>query len=151
MKNLLILLTLVTIFSCSQRDHIDVSDLHWLEGSWKDLEGGSGFYEVWEVEGDVIVGSGFVSGTAEPQQIESLQILSHEGDLFYEADVSANESKVYFKLVSNDLDRLVFENLEHDNPQRITYHHTDLNTLKVFAEVVTYEGDKLQLTLTREE
>ena len=103
----------------------DLADLAWLSGCWR-LDTKSGYVEeTWSRhEGGVLLGmsrrlkDGQVTGT------EFLRIEKQAGTWVYVADPSG-QTKTVFSLVEHAPGRWVFENKDHDFPQRIIYARSE--------------------------
>lgn len=76
---------------------------------------------------------------------EEIRIVENENGIFYEAHVSDQNQggAVLFKLISLEKDKIIFENKEHDFPQRITYHLIDINELTATIEGIIDGKSKL--------
>jgi hypothetical protein len=98
--------------------------LEWLEGNWKNLSGEGAFYESWKRANDsVIEGKSYAIKNQDTVFFEQLSLQRKGSDVFYVPVIkNQNEGKpVYFKLVNDSSGKFVFENKEHDFPQRIIY------------------------------
>jgi len=104
----------------------------WLIGEWENnFEGGRSF-EGWVMESDSLLsGLSYTIDNGDTVQYETVQLVQRGIDLFYIPTVSdQNESQpVEFKLTIFTDSTLVFENPEHDFPQKISY--------------INYRGDSL--------
>lgn len=96
-----------------------VEALGWLTGCWK----GEGGEECWLPP----LGGGMVGMNRGPERegrapgFEFLRIVEEEGDLVYLASPSGRYPPTPFRSIEIDAHKAVFENPEHDFPQRITY------------------------------
>lgn len=72
-----------------------------------------------------------VTSGADQMKTEEIQIIENEDGVFYEAEVEDqnNGDPILFKMIFSDTNKLIFENKEHDFPQRITYELLDDNKL----------------------
>lgn len=113
-------------------DQTELKKTEWLIGSWRGTfpEGCVG--ETWEKQSDSLFsGRGFFVMGADTVSKETLRLLSEGGQVYYEPTVSKqNDGKaVRFKMtLANETD-LVFENPEHDFPQKISYHRIGSDSL----------------------
>ena len=85
-------------------------------------------HEQWRREGEEgLVGLGFVMSGNDTVFIEELAIQWGGGDAYYAARIpTQNRGEfVHFQLTSSLPDSLVFENPDHDFPQRIVYRLED--------------------------
>jgi hypothetical protein len=110
------------------------------EGTWqmKD-EGGGTMYEEWHKLSDSLYnGENYTIEKGKKQLFESVQLKYVKGVLCYAPTVKdQNEGKeIVFPLkeISDDGKKFIFENLEHDFPQRIIYHFKNKSTLDARVE-----------------
>lgn len=98
-----------------------------LVGEWHDVQGDGKtvFHEQWERTDDAFyTGLGFVMSGKDTVFIEHLNIAEHaNGKAFYSARIPSQNAgaTVDFELTSAVGDSMVFENKQHDFPQRIVY------------------------------
>jgi len=132
----LVLISLI-LYSCQiSEQSVHYTFFEKLIGEWqlKDMP----VIEKWikvdgQFQASVIVTSG-----ADQMVTEEIQIIENEDGIFYEADVEDQNSgePVLFKMIFSDINKLIFENKEHDFPQRITYEFIDINKL-----IATIDGN----------
>ena len=119
-------------------DGSGLDGLEWLVGGWK-REGPSGtVHEQWTRRSDgVFEGRAWRQGP-EPGSaavpLEDLLLAEMGGERFYIAKVAENPYPVAFRLVTLEGHSAVFENPEHDFPQRIAYVLQEDGTLLVTVE-----------------
>ena len=133
--------------SCGSLD-----DINWLLGDWASYDDEKVTTESWKRIGpQTFEGSGEIRSRSDAQvlSLESLRLVEMSGVIFYVAKVSHNEYPVPFKLTSCSKDSVVFENPNHDFPQRLEYRWISLNLLVV--EVSGKDGKGFQIRFTREE
>lgn len=112
-------------------------NFEWLIGLWEGIHGQGIYHEEW-----VKNNSGELSGKAyfikkgEMLNTEKLKIHKIEENIFYTADVSHNPNPVSFKLISRSDKVFVFENPDHDFPQKITYERKSDESLYATVEAV---------------
>ena len=109
------------LFSCKEKT-AEISEFAWLEGKWTGMQEGAEFFELWQpASGDKMHGLG--GGVMNNDTIfsEEVSIEKREDGLYYTANVSENGAPVSFKFTGYKQDSAVFENPEHDFPQRIVY------------------------------
>jgi hypothetical protein len=98
--------------------------LHELTGLWK-MDGKRGaLYEEWHAGGDnQLKGRSYKINNNDTVVLENVIISLQDGSIFYTPVVSDqnNQQPVPFKLISYNNNRYVFENKEHDYPQRVIY------------------------------
>jgi len=111
-----------------------INQLNWMLGTWEGIdENELMFVEVWtKGSGTWMDGKG---ATLTPDRDtlfkEVLKIELVEGTPYYVATVPENPGPVLFKLVEADETHCVFENTDHDFPQRIEYRLETKSTMSV--------------------
>lgn len=129
----------LSLISCTDPDVPDTStkevSFDGILGKWEDISSENKFEEIWsKTSDDLFVGQGYVLSYSDTIFIESLKIERDMGDWTYYAQVGQDNSGVPFKMVSNDNNRIVFENMTHPFPQRIIYELISNVEMKVFIE-----------------
>ena len=111
--------------------------LRWLAGTWQRETAKSISIETWRWLSDrTLEGEGIrlSKASGDTAFTESLRIVEMQGETFYLAKVAENPYPVPFKLTSFESGHAVFENPEHDFPQRLTYVHNATDSLTVLVE-----------------
>lgn len=100
-----------------------IRQLEWLQGTWQReaLPPGRSGDEVWQREGDALVGVGSSYRDGVLRFREQLRIVQEGGEVFYVADVPDNPAPVKFRQTQQQGQSVIFENPAHDFPQRIAY------------------------------
>jgi Domain of unknown function (DUF6265) len=132
----------ISIVNYSQTDKFD-----WLLGEWKMERANSYTIESWKQAGvNTIEGESFTLDSKNDSIIfsESLRILLMNGEYFYLAKVPQNKLPVAFKMSYYHDERIVFENINHDFPQRIEYSKISNDSLRVTISLIN--KDKSQRT-----
>jgi hypothetical protein len=103
-----------------------LDQLSWLAGCWSDESADPGSGENWMTPaGGTMLGVGRTVKAGRTAQFEYLQIrASAAGGLVYTA-LPSGQKQTDFNLLSVAGKRFVFENLQHDFPQRIIYSRED--------------------------
>lgn len=96
-----------------------IEDLSWLEGDWVQCEGERQTWERWRLLHGELIGRGTLESAGQEMTAEDLHITRRGGVLIYEAN--PQRSPVEFTLVRLTSHDAVFENPDHDHPQRIAY------------------------------
>ena len=106
------------------RPEADLEALHWLSGSWTGSAKGVDMEEHWSAaDGGLMTGMHRDVSGGKVVLFEFLRIEERDGTLIYIAlPEGGNETE--FPLKSIDSEEVVFENPEHDFPQRIIYRRT---------------------------
>jgi hypothetical protein len=123
MKKLLFLAALLVVFSSCTK-YGDTS-FRWLEGRWEQQSASDTITEVWEkMKKGQYQGMGSETRGGKIVFSEKLALERKEGTLYYVATVEGqnNGQPVYFKYSGGMNDVHIFENRQHDFPQRIIYH-----------------------------
>lgn len=107
-----------------------LEDLAWLSGGWE----GGGFEEHWmKPAGGTMIGMGRMVQEGATVFIEFLKIEESEGSIYYRATVEG-QPEASFKLAKLGKNEVVFENPEHDFPQRIIYRQPKAGELHARIE-----------------
>ena len=111
--------------------------LHGLTGLWK-MDGKRGaLYEEWQVKSDSqLAGKSYKLNNKDTIVLENVIISLQGNEIFFTPVVrdQNNQRPVPFKLISCSGNRYVFENKEHDYPQRVIYELVSMNDLKARIE-----------------
>jgi hypothetical protein len=102
--------------------HKNLDELFWIVDNWINSSGGVVSHEYWVKVSDTLFEGGsetFKDG--DTVFTEKLKIIVNNGNIFYVADVKNNPEPIYFKLTDSGKNKAVFENPDHDFPQKITY------------------------------
>lgn len=99
-----------------------VDDLAWLTGCWAGGDTSGHFVEHWmKPAGGMMIGMSRTVANDKIREYEFLQIRQEgNGDIYYIA-VPSGQKETWFKLVRFREREVVFENPQHDFPQRIIY------------------------------
>jgi hypothetical protein len=120
-KAILFIGVAMIVVSCSNKKN-NISDFSWLSGKWSGIVNGSEFFEAWQpLQGNLLSGMGGAVMNNDTVFSEKIRIEQRGEDIFYTATVSENGGPVDFKFTGYKSDSLVFENQEHDFPQRVVY------------------------------
>lgn len=123
-----------------------ISDLGALIGIWQNVQQKRIIQEQWhQVSDNTFEGSG-ETYTDQWQHNESLRLLSMPEGIFYLAKVAHNPLPIAFKLTHCDGKSVVFENLEHDFPNKIEYIFMDKQHLTVAVSGQNNKGFTIEFT-----
>jgi Domain of unknown function (DUF6265) len=128
------IVVLLSAFTCQQ----DVfSELQQLSGTWKmDTKRGA-IYENWiRTTKDEMQGKSFKLNGKDTVVLENVRLSKSSEGLFYIPVVSnQNEGKpVSFRMIDSKNKTFVFENKEHDFPQRVIYHIVSKDSVHAWIE-----------------
>lgn len=158
MKNSFVLFTVLTFFliGCTQKEKQKnklkdnekyqlIEKACWLTGNWQKRSAKGVLTETWQKKDDsTMVGqSYFIAGT-DTLSFENVTLEQRNGKVSYVPVVKDqnNGQAVYFTLTHSTDSSLVFENMEHDFPQKISY--TWLANDSLVAEVSAKIDGKLK-------
>ena len=132
----------VTIFICSCSDQTPerskLEKLDWILGYWTYTTDGGSTTEAWvKIDENSYSGEGkFIDTAGKVMSTEHIEIQLKEGKLYYVPTVSNQNGgmPIRFKEKSSSDTLVVFENPEHDFPQRIAYQKTSDSTILAYIE-----------------
>lgn len=113
-----------------------LDDLSFMTGSWSGRSGSVEMEEIWTLpKGGVMLGLHRDVALGKPAFFEFLRIEDRDGEMIYVAS-PRGAGTTEFSLKTLAENHAVFENLEHDFPQRIIYRRDDDRlTARVEGEV----------------
>jgi hypothetical protein len=113
---------LLQVANLAQEQKPTVDDFAWLAGCWSRSGNGRETVEHWmKPAGQTMLGMSRTVANGKTREYEFLQIRQQEnGDIYYVA-LPSGQKETWFKLVKGSGRDAVFENPEHDFPQRIIY------------------------------
>lgn len=124
--------------------------LSWMAGAWAGEKNGTREEEHWMApRGDLMVGMHRTVRPGKPNSFEFLRIQERPEGLVYLAQPDGAPVTA-FKMVDQTARRVVFENKEHDYPQRIIYWQDKPNELRaMIAGTLQGKPDSMQWRWTR--
>ncbi|HMS64607.1 MAG TPA: DUF6265 family protein [Ignavibacteria bacterium] len=125
--------------------------LLWITGQWEGIQGSGIYHEEWEkISDSELKGKAYMIKKGEIINNELLKIHEEADGIYYTADVSHNPSPVSFKLTEITDSSFIFENPEHDFPQKISYvNENDVKLKAVVEAVVNGKLKKIEFDLRR--
>ena len=137
----LMVLVLLSAAASSQTLDASVADAGWLAGCWAGGGGDTRSEEHWMApDGGTMIGMNRTVKDGRTVAYELIRIVETEaGGLAFIASPSG-QSTTRFELVRIDEALLVFENLAHDFPQRITYTRTSAD--RILARIEDESGER---------
>jgi len=138
-KNILlsVLLVMATLSNVCAQTSIAKTDLSWIIGSWHIDAGEVQIYETWqEGQGDSYTCEAYVLKGKDTLVIETIKIENIGGFWVYIAQINAQNPVLFTLTQKSTAKELVFENLEHDNPQRVIYKFVNDGELYARTEAV---------------
>ena len=114
-----------SIISNAQKNSIiEIADFGGMAGCWENKEPAKGLFisEQWmSPAGTSILGMGRTVKSGKTVGFEFMRIEQNADGIFFIARPHENKEESAFKLKSSTLNEVIFENLEHDFPQRVIY------------------------------
>ena len=139
--SVLILLMLIAGPSASETPKPSILQLHWLAGCWAPNDAENGTVEQWMAPaGDAMLGMSRAIRGGRMVGFEYLRIVTRDETLVLIASPSGQET-AEFALKYLGKSEVVFENPEHDFPQRINYRLLDDEHLLGRIEGATPDGE----------
>jgi len=125
-KRLVALLLAVLVLGSApatvQAQSASTAALAWLAGSWSGRDGASEHEEHWTApRGGALVGMHRTVRDGKMVEFEFIRIEERDGTLVYLSMPGGQSPPTAFPLKTIESERVVFENLAHDFPQRIIY------------------------------
>lgn len=144
-KLLVVVLLVILTWGCSPGIH----SIDWLYGTWEmPKPNGSVMLETWEkTDRTMMTGKGLKLVGKDTTLLETIQLYADRKEVWYVPTI-ANQNDgaaVAFKMVSSTSHQFVFENPQHDFPQRIVYH---LKPIEWNKEKIASPGDTLDVAVT---
>ncbi|AWI26037.1 hypothetical protein HYN49_09090 [Flavobacterium pallidum] len=113
--------------SCKKDRHYEkIENTRWLIGRWENDSRAGKLVEEWMAFNDsMLIGHAYFIIGQDTVFSEDLQLKQHEDSLSYLAKVNGqnNNKIVAFRMTSFRANQMVFENPQHDFPQKIVYSH----------------------------
>lgn len=123
----------------------DFEKLKSLSGLWVNRRASGDIYEQWARSSESeLTGRSYKIVKTDTMLLESMKLYHREGEIVF-APVAArqnNEKQVLFKLKSIAGNEFVFENLQHDFPQRIVYQIISRDSLHAYIEGLVQTKNK---------
>ena len=128
----LIAMTVGTLSNARQKSGIE--RLEWISGCWVMDDGKERTEETWmKPAGQSMVGMSRTVAGGKTVHTEHLQIRETNGQIAYIVALGMGAKPTVFKLIKSSDNEVVFENPEHDFPQRIIYRRESADAL--FARI----------------
>lgn len=115
---------LISFAALAGQDKAKFDDLHWLSGCWESNDTAKQKFiaEQWmKPFGGMMLGIGLTVKAGKAVDFEFMRIEQKGDDVIFIARPKANKEETAFKLIRSTASEAVFENKEHDFPQRVIY------------------------------
>ena len=116
------LLLILAVPSLAQTTRPGIDGINWLAGCWESNQSGRVSMERWTKPlGKMMLSTSQMVKNGKTLSFEFLRIVEDDTGLYYISKPSENKEETSFKLIKFASTEVVFENPEHDFPQRIIY------------------------------
>lgn len=140
MKYCLLFFCLFALHACQRTD--PMQKLGKLQGTWMSDDGEGGLYETWKSgKGGVLHGVSYKINGSDSIIYERVELKKDSGRAWYIVTATDGTAPVRFGLIGSDDRGFIFENKQHDFPQRIIYRF--VNDDSIAARI---EGDQKGVT-----
>jgi hypothetical protein len=143
MKIIFILILTLTSTFCNQQD--PYVQLQKLNGVWKMETAKGPLYESWtKTSANEMRGGSFKTIGNDTIRFEDVRLSKSDQGIYY-SPIVKNENgdkPVSFRMISSTDQRFVFENKEHDFPQRIIYHLIARDSMHAWIEGIQNGKEK---------
>jgi hypothetical protein len=136
MKKITFIIGLVFLCSWVNYPATSVRKAEWLIGTWENKTSRGSIFETWtKVSEEELAGKSYILKEKDTIVFESIRLVQLQNGLFYIPTVKNQNDglPVRFSLKTISDTGLVFENLQHDFPQVISY--TRINADSLVAEI----------------
>lgn len=109
-----------------------INHTRWLIGIWENQTSSGSIFETWQVKNPKeLAGQSYMVKQSDTTIFETITIFEEGDDLFYIPTVTdQNDAQpVRFKATTVSPSKMIFENPEHDFPQKITYEQVNKDSL----------------------
>lgn len=131
------------IFIAAAKESDNINKATWLVGTWENKTSRGTIYETWiKNSNNELSGKSYIIKEKDSIVFETIRLLQMQNSIYYIPTVKGqnNEEPVKFegKMITDT--QLVFENLQHDFPQVITY--TKISSDSLVAEISGMKNGK---------
>jgi hypothetical protein len=113
---------------------VTIDRVRWLQGCWISTRGEATIEEQWMApRGGSMIGMGRTVRGGKTAEYELVLIAERDGRLAYEAHPSGQPPATFLSITAEDAS-IVFENPEHDFPQRVGYRREGVSGLQAWIE-----------------
>ena len=135
-KNIFLLLILVSIFSCKKydkngreiKDFDELEKANWLLGKWQTATPNGNLQEIWTLKNDsTFSGQSYFINKKDTMHSEIIDLVEDKGVLLYISTIKGDNHDLptTFNFKETEENQLQFENPKHDYPSKILYKLKD--------------------------
>ena len=134
MKKVVMLASLLCVADVAAAQQATVDRVGWLQGCWHSTRGEATVEEQWMApRGGTMLGMGRTVRSGKLVEYELVLIREQAGALAYEAHPSGQPTATFTAATVSD-GSIVFENPQHDFPQRVGYRRNGADALEAWIE-----------------
>ena len=134
MKKVVLLASFLCVADVAVAQQATVERVAWLQGCWRSTRGEATVEEQWMApRGGTMLGMGRTVRGGKLVEYELVLIKEQEGMLAYEAHPSGQPTATFTAATVAD-GSVVFENPQHDFPQRVGYRRNGADALEAWIE-----------------
>jgi hypothetical protein len=134
MKKAVMLASFLCVADVAEAQQATVDRVAWLQGCWRSTRGEATVEEQWMApRGGTMLGMGRTVRGGKLVEYELVLIKEQEGTLAYEAHPSGQPTATFTAATVAD-NSVVFENPQHDFPQRVGYRRNGADALEAWIE-----------------
>ncbi len=139
---------LISLLGCATTQTGDIKKADWLIGTWENITPRGSIYESWSrINDNEFSGISYILKDDETVVLETIRLVQEQDGFFYIPTVkNQNEGlPIRFSAKTISETQMIFENLQHDFPQFISY--TKITPDSLIAEIWgTRNGQERKLT-----
>jgi hypothetical protein len=133
-KTIVLLGLFLCLSNAALAQQVGVDRVAWLQGCWRSTRGETTIDEQWmSPRGGTMLGMGRTVRGSKTAEYELVLIKEQEGRLAYEAHPSGQPTATFTSATASDTS-VVFENPQHDFPQRVGYKRNGADALDAWIE-----------------
>ena len=126
----------ILFYACSAKSGNNIENSEWLAGTWENKTPEGSVYETWSKSKDnEYAGKSYMVNEKDTVIFETIRLVQEQDGLFYIPAVKDENNGLPVRFAGKTISetQLVFENLQHDFPQIITY--TKIGADSLVAEI----------------
>jgi len=135
-KFFIAVIVLVALCAWTTKQTSDISKAEWLIGTWENKTQRGSIYETWSnTNNNEFSGMSYIIKEKDTVVFENIRLIQEQEKLFYIPTVKSQNDGLPVRFASKTISetQLVFENLQHDFPQIISY--AKIITDSIVAEI----------------
>ena len=152
LRIVLVCLSLSSTLTFAQEKTFTINDLAWLKGCWSSNRNGRETTEHWmKPAGGTMLGISRTVAEGKTVEFEFMQIRQEANDEIFFVAKPSGQLEATFKLIKGSANEAIFENPQHDFPQRVIYRLQGDGSLLGRIEGVSKGKEKsVDFPMTRE-